>query len=221
VDRSIAAYVFDLYGTLLDFSSLRTRFVGLVADPDAFVATWREKQLQYALMSSAMQRYVDFDTLTAAAFSYAAERYGLDSGDAARDAAREAWAGLPAFPDVHDALAALRARGAKTAVLSNGTVASIERGVRAAGIAGAFDTLLSVEAVRVYKPDPRVYALATEHFDVPAERIAFVSSNGWDAMGGAEFGFTTIWCNRAGLPLERIGVAPHRTVRSLGELLDA
>jgi 2-haloacid dehalogenase len=221
MEQPIAAYVFDLYGTLLDYGSLRARFEGLVPDPAAFVASWREKQLHYALASSAMQRFVDFDTLTAAAYEYAAERYALSSSDVAREAAREAWAALPAFSDVPRALAAIRARGHRTAVLSNGTVRSIERGVLAAGIAGAFDALLSVEAVRVYKPDARVYALATQHFEVSAQQIVFVSSNGWDATGAAEFGFSTIWCNRAGLPAERIGKAPHRVVSTLDALVDA
>ena len=127
MDQPLPVYVFDLYGTLLDYRSLRSRFEGLVADPDALVTTWREKQLQYALAASAMHRYHDFDTLTGAAFAYAADRHGLPATDAARDAAREAWTALPAFPDVPRALEALRARGHHTAILSNGTLRSIER----------------------------------------------------------------------------------------------
>jgi 2-haloacid dehalogenase len=214
------AYVFDLYGTLLDYRSLRSRVDGLVADSDAFVATWREKQVQYAFAASAMQRYADFDTLTAAAFDYAAERHGLTAQGAERAAAADGWATLPAFADVPGALEALRARGLRAAVLSNGTARAIERGVRAAGLAHLFEALLSVDTVRVYKPDARVYALAEQSLGLPRERIAFVSSNGWDATGAAEFGFQTIWCNRGGLPAERFGAPPKRAIATLAALLD-
>jgi len=211
-------YVFDLFGTLVDYGSLRSRFAGKVADADAFVAAWRSKQLQYALCATAMDRYADFETLTGLAFDFAAAAHGLAVDAAERDAARDAW--LPAFGDALPALEGLRARGVRTAVLSNGTKHAIEAVVRANGLAGALDALISVEAVRAYKPRPAVYELATQHFGVAAHEIAFVSSNGWDATGAAEFGFRTIWCNRGNLPPETFGRAPERTISTLAALID-
>lgn len=217
----VDAYVFDLYGTLVDYGSLRSRFVGLVADPDGFVATWRQKQLQYALTATSMERYADFDTLTGLAFQYAAALHGLPYDEAQRAASRDAWSALPPFADVADTLRALRARGARTAVLSNGTPRAIAATLAAARLTEAFDAALSVDVVRTYKPRPAVYALAVEYFALPAGRIAFVSSNGWDATGAAEFGFQAIWCNRARLPAETFGKKPARTLVTLEELLDA
>jgi 2-haloacid dehalogenase len=215
-----AAYVFDLYGTLVDYASLRSRFTGLVADPEAFVTSWRQKQLQYALCATAMERYADFETLTARSFEYAAALHGLRYDAGLRDAARDAWSALPAFADVLPALRALRATGARTAVLSNGTPRAIEATARASGLSGVLDAVLSVDAVREYKPRPGVYALAVNHFGLPAADIVFVSSNGWDATGAAEFGFRTVWCNRAGLPTETFGKPPQRTIVTLAALLD-
>jgi 2-haloacid dehalogenase len=219
--NGFGAYVFDLYGTLVDYASLASRFVGTVADPDAFVASWRQKQLSYALTAAAMERYVDFDRLTGLAFEYAAALHRMPYDATLRDAARDAWSGLPPFADVPEALRALRAAGHRTAVLSNGTPQAIAATLRVAGLTSSFDAVLSVDAVRTFKPRPAVYALATEHFGISPECIAFVSSNGWDATGAAEFGFHAIWCNRAGLPAETFGKPPARTIATLAALLDA
>ncbi|GAC1567634.1 MAG: haloacid dehalogenase type II [Vulcanimicrobiaceae bacterium] len=215
------AYVFDLYGTLVDYSSLRDRFAGRVADADAFVAAWRQKQLAYTFAATLMDRYVDFDTMTARAFDYTAATYEFAPGSAARSEAIAAWSHLPAYGDVAPTLRALRARGARTAVLSNGTPNALRTTLETAELSTLFDAVLSVDAVRKYKPHPDVYRLATQRFETSPERIAFVSSNGWDATGAAEFGFRVVWCNRSGAPPETFGAPPARTIATLANVLDS
>jgi 2-haloacid dehalogenase len=80
------------------------------------------------------------------------------------------------------------------------------------------DGVLSVDAVDVYKPAPQVYALAADRLDLRPERIGFVSSNCWDAIGARAFGFTTFWINRTGAPVDRHGPPPQHTLSSLAEL---
>jgi len=80
------------------------------------------------------------------------------------------------------------------------------------------DGVLSVDAVDIYKPAPQVYALAADRFDLPPERIGFVSSNCWDALGAKSFGFTVYWINRAGAPVDRLGFTPDAILKSLGNL---
>jgi 2-haloacid dehalogenase len=46
-----------------------------------------------------------------------------------------------------------------------------------------------------------------------------VSSNGWDAIGATWHGFTTLWVNRHGLPLEQLDTTPTRTGTSLRDVL--
>jgi 2-haloacid dehalogenase len=75
-----------------------------------------------------------------------------------------------------------------------------------------------VEEVGIYKPHRSVYQLAAERLRSPAERIAFVSANGWDAHGGATFGFRAVWCNRGGQPRERLPGDVAAEIRSLSEL---
>jgi 2-haloacid dehalogenase len=211
-------YVFDLYGTLVDYNSLRPQIYLLTPNASSLVDLWRLKQLQYSFMSSMMGRYVDFDELTAHALDYAAAQYGVQLDADSRERLIDAWSQLPPYPDVRPALEKLRALGAKLAVLSNGTPPALARTVTAAGLDGYFDALLSVDSVKAYKPRPEVYHLAVERFGLSRGEIGFVSSNGWDAVGAAEFGFDVTWCNRNRLPAETFGARPARTIATLAEL---
>ncbi|MFY9781477.1 MAG: haloacid dehalogenase type II [Candidatus Baltobacteraceae bacterium] len=214
------AYVFDLYGTLVDIASLRERAELPAGRAVAFVEAWRAKQLLYAFTATLMERYLDFDAITALALDYTAAQFDFELAPAERAGLLEAWSRLPAYPEVPATLAALRERGFALAVLSNGTPHSLARTLERANVAGSFAAVLSVDAVRAFKPHPHVYRSAVERLGLPRERIGFVSSNGWDATGAAEFGFRVVWCNRAGLPAETMGTRPERTIANLTELLD-
>ncbi len=74
--------------------------------------------------------------------------------------------------------------------------------VRAGGLETLLDHVLSVEAVGVFKPDPRVYHLAIDRLGMSAEHVAFVSSNPWDVFGAHAFGMRAIWANRRAQPDE-------------------
>jgi 2-haloacid dehalogenase len=116
------------------------------------------------------------------------------------------------------ALRMLRERNVPLCVLTNGVRASAERALHDGGIRDLLDDVLSVDAVRAFKPDPRVYRLATARFACDPERILFVSSNGWDASGAAAFGFAVAWCNRTGKPAEKLGYPPLTTISELGAI---
>jgi 2-haloacid dehalogenase len=108
----------------------------------------------------------------------------------------------------------------KLAILSNGSPAMLAGAARNAGIAEYFDAVLSVEATGVFKPHPSVYSLACERFGLAADRICFLSSNGWDAYSAKAFGFRVLWCNRFGQPPERIPETPDAQIKTLAELPD-
>ena len=69
--------------------------------------------------------------------------------------------------------------------------------------------MLSADQVQTFKPSASIYALGPRAFKLAPAEILFVSSNGWDACGAAWYGYTAFWVNRLGMPLERLGVAPH------------
>jgi 2-haloacid dehalogenase len=94
----------------------------------------------------------------------------------------------------------------------------LEAAVTAAGFGDRLEAILSADDARVYKPAPRVYALGPAHFGCEPGEIAFVTGNGWDAVGAAAFGFRVCWINRTGLPRERHGPGPDAVVGSLAEV---
>jgi 2-haloacid dehalogenase len=215
----VAAVVFDLYGTLLAIDSMRAHVAAAgVRDPGEFVADWRRKQLEYAFLTSMANAYRDFDELTAdaLAFTCAQRSAALDSSQ--QRALAAAWRTMPAYGDVAPVLQALAARNIPLAVLTNGTPSSASTALEHAGVRALLTDVLSVDSVRAYKPDPRVYALATARFTCAPGEIVFVSSNAWDAWGGARFGFRVAWCNRAGNAAETLSPAPETTLAGLHEL---
>jgi 2-haloacid dehalogenase len=188
----------------------------VTADPQTLSALWRQKQLEYTWLRSLMGRYEDFWAVTESALRFALRRLGLGEGEATVGRLMEAYLSLAAFPEVPAALAALRP--APLGILSNGSPRMLEAAVGASGIAGLLQHVLSVDAVRTYKPAPAVYALGPEAFGVPAGEILFVSSNAWDIAGARAFGYRTCWCNRTGAPMEELGLAPDHEVRRLDEI---
>jgi 2-haloacid dehalogenase len=125
---------------------------------------------------------------------------------------------LDAYPEVPAMLQRLKSAGMKTAILSNGSPTMLTAAVSGAKLSALLDASLSVESVGVYKPHPSVYQLAVDKLGVPATRICFMSSNGWDAAGAAAFGFRVVWVNRTNLPRENLPASPERQIKTLAEL---
>jgi len=167
------------------------------------------------ITSAALPR-ADFAAVTAAALDYALEVLGIGLGAGERGRLREAYLTLAPFPDAAPTLALLAPR--PRWILSNGTLGMLLPLVHHAGFDGLVDGVLSVDAAGIYKPSPRVYRLAVDQLQLPAERIGFVSSNCWDAIGAKAFGFATFWINRANAPVDRHGPAPDRVITTLTEL---
>ena len=165
-----SAYVFDAYGTLFDVHAAIARHRAAAGpDADRFSEIWRIKQLEYAWTLTLAGHYADFWTLTERALDYAFDRVPTVSR-ALRTKLLDAYLTLDAFADARAALTELKARGRRIAILSNGTPHMLAAAVQASGIAPLCDAVLSVDAVRMYKPRPEVYALVTDRFGIAAGR---------------------------------------------------
>lgn len=212
-------YVFDAYGTLFDFNAAVARHRAKAGpDADRFAEVWRIKQIEYTWTHTLAGRYVEFWTLTQRALDYCFERFpSVDRS--LRPALLDAYLKLDAYPDALKVLQELRGRGEVTAILTNGSPAMVTSAVEAAGLKGALDAVLSVDAVKMFKPRPEVYALVTAHFACKPADVVFVSSNRWDAMGATAFGFRTVWVNRAKSPDEYPDFPPAAVVTSLTGVL--
>ena len=209
------AIVFDAYGTLYDVHSVAQRCETFFPGAGAGLSQlWRTKQLEYTWLRTLMGRYVPFSSVTREALAYSCEALSLKLGVTQMEALMAEYNRLATYPDVPPAFQAWRR--VKKAILSNGSRDMLEPLVRHSGL--ALDAVLSVDEVKLFKPAPQVYELAVRRLGVPKERIGFVSSNCWDAMGAKSFGFTVFWINRAGVPLDRLGFRPDRVVSRLGEI---
>ena len=214
-------YVFDAYGTLFDVHSAVARHRDAIGrEADALSQTWRTKQLEYSWVRSLMGAHKDFRALTAEALDFAAAKHGVKLG-ALREKLLAAYEVLDAFADALPTLQALKNRGAKLAILSNGTHAMLDAAVTSAGLGGVLDAVLSIEDAGIFKTSPRTYALVTQKFGLPPAQTAFISSNRWDAAAATHFGFATHWINRTGAPDEYLDQPPVAVLSSLSELISS
>lgn len=216
---ALKALVFDAYGTLFDVHSVIAECEALFPGKGASLSQlWRGKQLEYTWLRSLMGRYADFSAITAAALTTACNMLRLELSEAAARRLMDAYLVLKAFPDVTDTLA--RLHGRKLVVLSNGSPAMLNAVVRHTGLDHVLDTVLSVDALRIFKPHPSVYAYAAERLQTPTGAIGFVSSNFWDVAGATSFGFRTFWINRAATIPDALGYQPEAVLTKLSDLPD-
>ena len=176
---------------------------GLASNWQAVSADWRQKQIEYTWVRSLAgnAHHRDFWRLTEEALAWAAARHGVTDAPLLAEVL-QAYRQLAVYPEAKAMLERLRQMGIARAILSNGEPGMLADGVQSAGIGDLLDDVLSAESVGVFKPDARVYRLATDRFGLKPEQMAFVSSNPWDAFGASTFGFRVFWVNRHRQPAE-------------------
>ena len=218
--EGITACVFDAYGTLFDVHAPAAKLAKEIGEKATEVsALWRRKQLEYTWLRSLMGVHADFWKVTGDALDYALEAHGIDDLGL-KDELMVLYLKLDAFADAREGLKALRARGLRTAILSNGSPSMLDAAVRAAGLDRLLDSVLSAEEVGIYKPSRRVYRHAMHKLVIhDAPSICFVSANPWDAQAAAQFGFQAVRIDRYGLKDDRIPGRPAAMIKELTELV--
>ncbi|MEZ5804213.1 MAG: haloacid dehalogenase type II [Rhizobiaceae bacterium] len=213
------AYVFDAYGTLFDVHAAVRRHADEAGPQGGLLSElWRAKQLEYSWVRSLMGAYADFWQLTEQSLDFALKK--VPSVDPAlRTKLLEAYWRLDCYPEVPAVLKALKADGARLAILSNGSPAMLDSAVRSAALDQVLDDVISVDAVRRYKTDPAVYDLLTTNWRLYPNAVSFQSSNRWDVAGATKFGFRTVWINRSDQPDDYRDYPPALILPSLGGLL--
>ncbi|MFV2002661.1 MAG: haloacid dehalogenase type II [Paracoccaceae bacterium] len=222
---AITTCIFDAYGTLFDVAAAARE---AAAEPgrEAFAELWpkvandwRLKQLQYTWLRAVADAHTDFWQVTQDGLDWALEASELDDADLRARLLALYWE-LSAYREVPAMLAALKAAGMNTAILSNGSPEMLAGAVSSAGIAGVLDDVLSVQSVGVFKPHKSVYQMVPDRFECAPDQVLFVSSNGWDAAAAAGFGFHSVWANRAGEPMDRLPWKPQNILSDLSQIPD-
>ncbi|MEO0829088.1 MAG: haloacid dehalogenase type II, partial [Pseudomonadota bacterium] len=180
----------------------------------ALAEIWRLKQLQYTWLRAVSDAHTDFWTVTQNGLDFALEALDLEDPELRERLLQLYWE-LRAFPEVPEMLGTLKANGLATGILSNGSPDMLEGAVTSGGVADVLDQVLSVESVGIFKPAKVVYDMVGNAFGCTAGEVLFVSSNGWDAAAATGYGFTTVWVNRAGDPVDRLPWTPAHTLTDL------
>ncbi len=219
--EGIQACVFDAYGTLFNVAAPVEKLAGEIGDKAVDLAPlWRRKQLEYTWLRSLMGVHADFWHVTREALDYSLKQLDINEAGLA-DELMTLYLKLDAYPDALEGLAALKKKGKRTAILSNGSPSMLDSTVRHAGMDKLFDHVLSAEEVGIYKPSRRVYRLAMQKLvihDTPS--ICFVSANTWDAQAAAQFGFQVVRIARQSTIDDNIPGKPARVITSLVELAE-
>jgi 2-haloacid dehalogenase len=211
----LEALVFDAYGTLYDVHSVQRRCESFFSGKGAQLSQlWRAKQLEYTWQRSLMKHYVPFSTVTREALAYACEALGLELTAERMEALMGEYSMLSTYPEVPKSLA--RLSGRKQAILSNGSPDMLQPLVKQSGL--QFDAVISVDDIGIFKPAPQVYEMAVTKLGVAKEKIGFVSSNCWDALGAKSYGFYVFWINRTRSPVDRLGFQPDAAIQSLDDI---
>jgi 2-haloacid dehalogenase len=217
--RKIRAVAFDGF-PIIDprpvFTEVEAMFPGKGVE---LSNAWRTRQFEYTWLRTMSGRYADFWHATEQALVFAAKLMKLELPGAQRDRLMQSYLGLKAWPDVAPALKKLADAGIRMAFLSNLTAEMLDAAVRNSGLQGMFEGHLSTDRVKAFKPDPRAYQMGVDAFGMEKEEIAFAAFAGWDAAGAKWFGYPTFWVNRAGAPLEELGVMPDGTGSGLDDLV--
>ena len=217
--KKIKAIVFDAYGTLFDVNSAAEKCKGKIGDKwEGFANFWRTTQLEYTWLRSLMKRHKDFWQVTEDSLDKSMKTFSIDSS--MKNELLDLYKKLSPYSEVKGVLNSIKEKKYKLAILSNGTPALLNELVRSNNLEDIFDDLFSIEEVRIYKPDSKVYDMPIKKYQIKADEIAFLSANTWDVSGGGNYGYNAIWVNRNKSIFDNLDYKPKNEVSNLTQLVD-
>ena len=211
--------IFDAYGTLFDVNSAAEKYKDKIGDKwESFANFWRTTQLEYTWLRSLMKRHKDFWQITEDSLDKSMRVFGINM--AMKDDLLNLYKVLSSYPEVGEVLKNLKKKNVKLAILSNGTPALLNELVQSNDLKDFFDDLFSIESVKIYKPDSKVYDLLVQKYKVKPKDITFLSANTWDVSGAGNYGFNSIWVNRSNDIFDNLDFKPKNEINNLTQLLD-
>jgi len=215
--RPAVVLAFDVNETLLDLSALDPLFAAAFGRPGVR-PSWFLTMQGVWMGGTLTGRFVPFDKVADAALEITAAREGVVLTAAVRSGIVRGLERLPAFPEVAPALAVLRDAGVRLAALTNSTNRLARAQLKFAGLFPLFEQVLSVEAVKRYKPAPEPYRYAARRLKVKPSAMYMVAAHAWDTGGAAAAGLKTVFVKRPGKILTPGAPKPDLQVADLAEL---
>ena len=211
--------VFDAYGTLFDVNSAAEKCKDKIGDKwEGFANFWRTTQLEYTWLRSLMKRHKDFWQITEDSLDKSMKVFGIDMS--MKNDLLNLYKVLSPYPEVKKVLENLKKKNFKLAVLSNGTPALLDRLVQSNNLKDLFDDIFSIESVKVYKPDAKVYNLPLKKYKIKPQEVTFLSANTWDVSGSGNYGYNSVWVNRNNGVFDNLDFKPKNEINNLTQLLE-
>ncbi len=213
------AVVFDAYGTLFDVNSAAKRCKDKIGSKwETFANFWRTTQLEYTWLRSLMKRHKNFWDITEDSLDKSMKVFNINKN--MKNELLSLYKILSPYPEVKGVLEDLKKKNFKLAILSNGTLDLLNELVESNKLNNLFDDLFSIEEVKIYKPDPKVYEIPIKKYEIKSDEITFLSANTWDVSGGGNFGYNSIWVNRHNSVFDILDFQPKNEISNLTQLLD-
>ena len=211
--------VFDAYGTLFDVNSAAEKCKDKIGSNwETFANFWRTTQLEYTWLRSLMKRHKNFWDITEDSLDKSMKVFNINKN--MKNELLSLYKILSPYPEVKGVLENLKKKNFKLAILSNGTHDLLNELVESNKLNNLFDDLFSIEEVKIYKPDPRVYEIPIKKYKIKSDEITFLSANTWDVSGGGNFGYNSIWVNRYNSVFDILDFQPKNEISNLTQLLD-
>jgi|TARA_Y100000031_G_scaffold18354_1_gene18755 2-haloacid dehalogenase len=217
--KNIKAIIFDAYGTLFDVNSAAEKCKGKIGDKwESFANYWRTTQLEYTWLRSLMNRHKDFWQVTEDSLDKSMQAFKIDS--LMRNELLDLYKVLSTFPEVKEVLNKLKKKNYKLAILSNGTPSLLKELVKSNNLDNIFDDIFSIEEVKTYKPDPKVYNIPIKKYQIQKSEVAYLSANTWDVSAGGNYGFNPVWVNRNNSIFDNLDYVPKYQIENLSKLIE-
>ncbi|MGD1840783.1 MAG: haloacid dehalogenase type II [Thermonemataceae bacterium] len=213
----------DVYGTLINTSGVYDELVTLVGQQaTTFMETWRNKQLEYSFRRGLMQQYQPFSVCTAQALDYCCNKYEVIMSEEQKEILLNTYTRLPAFKDVNKGLSLLKEANYQLYAFSNGSEAAVKTLLKGAQIEQYFIAIVSLEAIKTFKPNPEGYQYFNDKTSTQKENTWLISSNAFDVIGAQAYGMQSAWVQRSKeATLDPWEITPTLTVENLEVLAAA
>ena len=165
-----------------------------------------------------MKRHKDFWQITEESLDKSMKAFEIDAS--MKNELLDLYKILSPYPEVKKVLQNLKIKQYKLAILSNGTPNLLKELVKSNNLEDIFDDLFSIEEVKIFKPDSKVYDIPTKKYKIKKHEIVFLSSNTWDVSGGGNYGYNAVWVNRNNNIFDNLDYLPNHEIKDLTKLLD-
>jgi 2-haloacid dehalogenase len=200
--KRIKLLAFDVFGTVVDWRSSVIaegeqlgKAKGINVQWTAFADDWRSiyRPFMDKVQNGALP-WTKLDDLHRMMLAETLKQFGIENlTDDEMEHLNRVWHRLQPWPDSVAGLQRLKSRFV-IAPLSNGNISLLTNMAKNAGL--PWDCILSAENVRAYKPDPSVYLLAPQLFDLAPDQVMMVAAHEHDLQSASKHGLRTAYVHR-------------------------